>query len=140
MSASTSSAATEHNTGALLQSTAKAATEHNAHYTDLAAVILDAAMKQSLAEGYSKAKTEAWFRNLKQDIIDLTFVPLTRCALVKRTQGLLEKNPREEVYGLQAWSQFRDVLQLIIALPMLQSMASATELLTISARMRTRCA
>ena len=76
---STSSAATEHSSGPLLQSTARAATEH------LAAVILDAAMEQSLDEGYSDERTEAWFKNLKRDVIDVTFVPLTRCALAGRS-------------------------------------------------------
>ena len=62
-----------------------AATEHNTHYTHLAAVILDAAMEQALDEGYSDARTEAWFKNLKRDVIDVTFVPLTRCALARRS-------------------------------------------------------
>ena len=84
-SPSTSYAATEHSTRPQLQSTASAATEHNAHHTHLAAVILDAAMEQALDEGYSDARTEAWFKNLKRDVIDVTFVPLTRCALARRS-------------------------------------------------------
>ena len=84
-SPSTSYAATEHSTRPQLQSTASAATEHNAHHTHLAAVILDAAMEQALDEGYSDERTEAWFKNLKRDVIDVTFVPLTRCALARRS-------------------------------------------------------
>ena len=85
-SASTSSAATEHGTGPLLQSTAEAAAEHNAHHTHLAAVILDAAMERTALSGYpTAARKEAWFKNLKRDIIDVTFVPLTRCALARRS-------------------------------------------------------
>ena len=90
-----SSAATEHSTRPLLQSTARAATEHNAHYTHLAAVILDAAMEQALDEGYSEARTEAWFKNLKRDIIDVTFVPLTRCALARRSARPPKKKQRK---------------------------------------------
>ena len=48
-------------------------------------MILDAAMEQALDEGYSDARTEAWFKNLKRDVIDVTFVPLTRCALARRS-------------------------------------------------------
>ena len=80
-----SSVATEHSTGPLLQSTARAATEHNAHHTHLAAVILDAAMERTAPSSYSAARTEAWFNSLKQDVIDATFVPITRCDLVRRS-------------------------------------------------------
>ena len=71
--------ATEHGTGSLLQSTA------GAHHTHLAAVILDAAMERTTPSSYSAARTEAWFKNLKRDVIDVTFVPLTRCALARRS-------------------------------------------------------
>ena len=84
-SPSTSYAATEHSTRPQLQSTARAATEHNAHHTHLAAVILDAAMERTAPSSYSAARTEAWFKNLKRDVIDVTFVPLTRCALARRS-------------------------------------------------------
>ena len=93
-SPSTSYAATEHSTRPQLQSTARAATEHNAHHTHLAAVILDAAMEQALDEGYSDARTEAWLNNLKRDVIDVTFVPLTRCALARRSARPPGKKPR----------------------------------------------
>ena len=62
-----------------------AATEHNTHYTHLAAVILDAAMERTVSLTYSATRTEAWFNSLKQDVIDLTFVPITRCDLVRRS-------------------------------------------------------
>ena len=91
---STSSAATEHSTRPQLQSTARAATEHNAHHTHLAAVILDAAMERTAPSGYSAARTEAWFKNLKRDVIDVTFVPLTRCALARRSARPPGKKPR----------------------------------------------
>ena len=95
-SASTSSAATEHGTGPLLQSTAGAAIEHNAHHTHLAAVILDVAMERTALSGYpTAARKEAWFKNLKRDIIDVTFVPLTRCALARRSARPPKKKQRK---------------------------------------------
>ena len=99
-SPSTSYAATEHSTRPQLQSTARAATEHNAHHTHLAAVILDAALEQALDEilwtsaVILEARTEAWFTNLKRDIIDVTFVPLTRCALARRSARPPKKKQR----------------------------------------------
>ena len=98
-SASTSSAATEHGTGPLLQSTAWAATEHNAHHTHLAAVILDAAMERTALSGYpTAARKEAWFKKLKRDIIDVTFVPLTRCTLARRSARPPGKKTQERRY------------------------------------------
>ena len=76
-----SSAATEHTEALQSISTMFASTEHNTHYTHLAAVILDAAMERT---GLT-ARTEAWFNSLKQDVIDVTFVPMTRCDLVRRS-------------------------------------------------------
>ena len=66
-------------------STTSAATEHNTHHTHLAAVILDAAMERTAPSSYAAARTKAWFNNLKQNVIDVTFVPLTRCALARRS-------------------------------------------------------
>ena len=80
-----SSAATEHTEALQWISTMFAATEHNTHYTHLAAVILDAAMERTASLTFSAARTEAWFKNLKRDVIDVTFVPLTRCALARRS-------------------------------------------------------
>ena len=89
-SASSSSAATEHGTGPLLQSTA------GAHHTHLAAVILDAAMERTALSGYpTAARKEAWFKNLKRDVIDVTFVPLTRCALARRSARPPKKKQRK---------------------------------------------
>ena len=51
-------------------------------------------MEQALDEGYSDARTEAWFKNLKRDVIDVTFVPLTRCALARRSARPPAKKPR----------------------------------------------
>ena len=62
-------------------STTSAATEHNTHHTHLAAVILDAAIERTASSSYTAARTKAWFNNLKQDVIDVTFVPITRCDL-----------------------------------------------------------
>ena len=62
-----------------------AATEHNTQYTHVAAVILDAAVQRAVYLTYSATRTEAWFNSLKQDVIDLTFVPITRCDLVRRS-------------------------------------------------------
>ena len=76
-----SSAATEHTEALQWVSTMFPSTEHNTHYTHLAAVILDAAMERT----GSTARTEAWFNSLKQDVIDVTFVPITRCDLVRRS-------------------------------------------------------
>ena len=76
-----SSAATERTEALQSISTMFASTEHNTHYTHLAAVILDAAMERT----GSTARTEAWFNSLKQDVIDVTFVPMTRCDLVRRS-------------------------------------------------------
>ena len=81
----TASAATEHTEELQWASTTSAATEHNAHHTHLAAVILDAAMERTAPSSYSAARTEVWFNNLKRDVIDVTFVPLTRCALARRS-------------------------------------------------------
>ena len=75
-------------------STSSAATEHNAHHTHLAAVILDAAMERTTPSSYSAARTEAWFKNLKRDVIDVTFVPLTRCALARRSASSPGKKQR----------------------------------------------
>ena len=76
-----SSAATEHTEALQWISTMFPSTEDNTHYTHLAAVILDAAMERT---GLT-ARTEAWFNSLKQDVIDVTFVPMTRCDLVRRS-------------------------------------------------------
>ena len=76
-------------------STSSAATEHNAHHTHLAAVILDAAMERTALSGYpTAARKEPWFKNLKRDIIDLTFVPLTRCTLARLSAMPPGKKPR----------------------------------------------
>ena len=80
-----SSAATEHTEALQWISTMVAATEHNTHYTHLAAVILDAAMERTESLTFSAARTETWFNSLKQDVIDVTFVPITRCDLVRRS-------------------------------------------------------
>ena len=80
-----SSAATEHTEALQLISTMFASTEHNTHYTHLAAVILDAAMARTASLTFLAARTEAWFNSLKQDVIDVTFVPMTRCDLVRRS-------------------------------------------------------
>ena len=80
-----SSAATEHTEALQSISTMFASTEHNTHYTHLATVILDAAMKRTAALTFLAARTEAWFNSLKQDVIDVTFVPMTRCDLVRRS-------------------------------------------------------
>ena len=68
------------------------APEHNAHHTHLAAVILDEARTASMIGkcesgewSYPAARTEDWFNNLKQDVIEVTFVPVTRCALAKQS-------------------------------------------------------
>ena len=79
-----STAATEHTESSQWISsleTHTAATEHNTHYTHLAAVILDAAMERT----GSTVRTELWFNTLKQYVIDVTFVPMTRCDLVRRS-------------------------------------------------------
>ena len=76
-----SNAATEHTEALQWISTMFPSTEDNTHYTHLAAVILDAAMERT---GLT-ARTEAWFNSLKQDVIDATFVPMTRCDLVRRS-------------------------------------------------------
>ena len=76
-----SSAATEHTEALQWISTMFPSTEHNTHYTHLAAVILDAAMERT----DSTARTELWFNTLKQYVIDVTFVPMTRCDLVRRS-------------------------------------------------------
>ena len=80
-----SSAATEHTEALQSISTMFASTEHNTHYTHLAAVILDAAMARTASLTFLAARTEAWFNSLKQDVIDVTFVPMTRCDLVRRS-------------------------------------------------------
>ena len=80
-----SNAATEHTEALQSISTMCASTEHNTHYTHLAAVILDAAMKRTAALTFLAARTEAWFNSLKQDVIGVTFVPMTRCDLVRRS-------------------------------------------------------
>ena len=80
-----SSAATEHTEALQWISTMFAATEHDTHYTHLAAVILDAAMERTASLTFSAVRTEAWFNSLKQDVIDVTFVPMTRCDLVRRS-------------------------------------------------------
>ena len=80
-----SSAATEHTEALQWISTMFASTEHNTHYTHLAAVILDAAIERTASSSYTAVRTKAWFNNLKQDVIDVTFVPLTRCALARRS-------------------------------------------------------
>ena len=80
-----SSAATERTEALQSISTMFASTEHNTHYTHLAAVILDVAMKRTPALTFSAARTEAWFNSLKQDVIGVTFVPMTRCDLVRRS-------------------------------------------------------
>ena len=69
----------------LTTASSSAATEHTTHYTHLAAVILDAAMERTASLTLSAAGTEAWFNSLKQDVIDVTFVPITRCDLVRRS-------------------------------------------------------
>ncbi len=76
-------------------STTSAATEHNTHHTHLAAVILDAAMERTAPSSYAAARTKAWFNNLKQDVIDVTFVPLTRCALARRSARPPKKKQRK---------------------------------------------
>ena len=76
-----SSAATERTEALQSISTMFASTEHNTHYTHLAAVILDAAMERT----GSTVRTELWFNTLKQYVIDVTFVPMTRCDLVRRS-------------------------------------------------------
>ena len=76
-----SSAATEHTEALQWISTMFPSTKHNTHYTHLAAVILDAAMERT----DSTARTELWFNTLKQYVIDVTFVPMTRCDLVRRS-------------------------------------------------------
>ena len=80
-----SSAATERTEALQSISTMFASTEHNTHYTHLAAVILDAAMARTASLTFLAARTEAWFNSLKQDVIDATFVPMTRCDLVRRS-------------------------------------------------------
>jgi len=84
-----SSAATEHTEALQWTSTMFAATEHNTHYTHLAAVILDAGLVTHYGEhcilDLSAARTESWFNSLKQDVIDVTFVPMTCCDLVRRS-------------------------------------------------------
>ena len=83
---------TEHSTGSLVQSTAQHSTwsllqsTARAHHAHMVAVILDAAMERLTPERYSAARTEAWFKNIQKEIIDVTFVPLTRCALAKRSE------------------------------------------------------
>ena len=101
---------TEHSTGSLVQSTAQRAsfalvaqhliadyrTQHSiwsllqstasAHHAHMVAVILHAAMSRLTSESYSAERMEAWFKNIQKEIIDVTFVPLTRCALAKRSE------------------------------------------------------
>ena len=79
----------------LTTGSASAATENDAHHTHLAAVILDAAMELTTPEGYLAARTETWFKNLKRDVIDVTFVPLTRCALARRSARPPAKKQRK---------------------------------------------
>ena len=99
------SAATEHTEQSHLVNTHisldMVATEHNAHHTHLAAVILDEArtasmrdMRESDEWSYPAARTEAWFNNLKHDVIDVTFVPITRCALAKQSARPPRKKQR----------------------------------------------
>ena len=76
-------------------STTSAATEHNTHHTHLAAVILDAAIERTASSSHTAARTKAWFNNLKQDVIDVTFVPLTRCALARRSARPPKKKQRK---------------------------------------------
>ena len=76
-------------------STTSAATEHNTHHTHLAAVILDAAIERTASSSYTAVRTKAWFNNLKQDVIDVTFVPLTRCALARRSARPPKKKQRK---------------------------------------------
>ena len=92
-----SSAATEHTEALQWISTMFPSTEHNTHYTHLAAVILDAAMERT----GSTARTEAWFNSLKQYVIDVTFVPMTRCDLVRRSAIPPAKKQRK---GSVVWS------------------------------------
>ena len=66
-------------------STTSAATDNNTHHTHLAAVILDAAIERTAPSSYAAARPKAWFNNLKQDVIDVTFVPLTQSALARRS-------------------------------------------------------
>ena len=80
-----SSAATERTEALQSISTMFASTEHNTHYTHLAAVILDAAMERTASLTFLAVQTEPWFNSLKQDVIDVTFVPMTRCDLVRRS-------------------------------------------------------
>ena len=80
-----SSAATEHTEALQAISTMFASTEHNTHYTHLAAVILDAAMERTASLTFLAVQTEPWFNSLKQDVIDVTFVPMTRYDLVRRS-------------------------------------------------------
>jgi hypothetical protein len=99
------STATEHTEEAQLVNTDISldivATEHNAHHTHLAAVILDEARTASMRckrewgeWTYPAARTETLFNNLKQDVIDVTFVPVTRCALAKASARPPRKKPR----------------------------------------------
>ena len=92
-----SSAATEHTEALQWISTMFPSTEDNTHYTHLAAVILDAAMERT----GSTARTEAWFNSLKQYVIDVTFVPMTRCDLVRRSAIPPAKKQRK---GSVVWS------------------------------------
>ena len=77
------------------------APEHNVHHTHLAAVILDEARTASMIAkcawgewSYPAARTEDWFNNLKHDVIEVTFVPVTRCALAKQIAGPPPKRQR----------------------------------------------
>ena len=102
-------------------STTSAATEHNTHHTHLAAVILDAAIERTASSSYTAVRTKAWFNNLKQDVIDVTFVPLTRCALARRSA--MPPGKKQRTGGIWPTS-IQSILQCVAAY---HKAANATE-------------
>ena len=109
-------AATENGTDPLLQSTAEA------HHTHFAAVILDAAVERIALSSYpTQVREEWWFKNLKRDIIDGTFLPLTRCTLARRSA--MPPGKRRRTGGIWPTS-IQSILQCVAAY---HKAANATE-------------
>ena len=48
-----------------------------------------------MPKSYSATRTETWFKNLQRELIDVTFVPLTRSALAKRSERPPGKKQRQ---------------------------------------------
>ena len=96
-SASTSSDATVHSMGSLLQSTA------GAHHARLAAEILDAAMERITPSSYSAARTETWFSDLKREVIEQLSIML---------QAWQTEDERNESI-VRSWTAWRSALRTV---------------------------